>query len=152
LCKWADERNPALSASFFTATHTNCKPFECRTCKREIERCADGNGLPHESEAAPNNGADLFEVAECRTQQAGDYSRSTASSALNSASQRDSNMPQYHAYIIGSDGEFQNSVPLEYADDEVALKMAKHLVRGHVELWQYTRKIATFDHQPQRLF
>jgi len=38
--------------------------FECRTCKREIERCADGNGLPHVSEAAPNNGADLSEVAE----------------------------------------------------------------------------------------
>jgi hypothetical protein len=62
-------------------------------------------------------------------------------------------MPQYGVYIIGSDGEFQNSVPLECADDEVALKKAKQLVRGHhVELWQYTRKIATFDHEPQRLF
>jgi hypothetical protein len=59
------------------------------------------------------------------------------------------NMPQYRAYIIGQDGEFQNSVPLECADDEVALKKAMQLVDGHrVELWQLTRKIATFDHKP----
>jgi len=62
-------------------------------------------------------------------------------------------MPQYRAYIIGSDGEFQNSVPLECADDAVALKKAKQLVGGHhVELWQYTRKIASFDHNAQRIF
>jgi hypothetical protein len=61
-------------------------------------------------------------------------------------------MPQYRAYIIGSDGEFQNSVSLECADNEVALKKAEHLVGGHrVELWQYTRKIATFEHYPQRI-
>jgi hypothetical protein len=28
--------------------------FECPTCRREIERTSDGNGLPHGSEAAPN--------------------------------------------------------------------------------------------------
>ncbi len=62
-------------------------------------------------------------------------------------------MPQYRAYIIGPDGEFQNSVSLECADNEVALKKAEQLVGGHhVELWQYTRKIATFDHKPQRIF
>jgi hypothetical protein len=62
-------------------------------------------------------------------------------------------MPQYRAYFIGSDGEFQNSVPLECADDAAALKKAEQLVGGHhVELWQYTRKIATFDHKPQRIF
>ena len=62
-------------------------------------------------------------------------------------------MPQYRAYIIGSDGEFKNSVQLECADDEVALRSAKQLVDGHhVELWQYTRKIAMFEHGPQRLF
>jgi hypothetical protein len=61
-------------------------------------------------------------------------------------------MPQNRAYITGVDGEFQNSVPLECADDEVALKKAKRLVRRHqVELWQYTRKIDSFD-KPQRLF
>jgi hypothetical protein len=62
-------------------------------------------------------------------------------------------MPQYQAYIIGSDGEFQKSVPLECADDAVALKKAKQLVDGHhVELWELTRKIATFDHKPHDTF
>jgi hypothetical protein len=62
-------------------------------------------------------------------------------------------MPQYFAYIIGSDGEFQNSVPLECADDALALKKAEQLLDGHhVELRQFTRKIATFDHKPQRIF
>ena len=62
-------------------------------------------------------------------------------------------MPDYRAYIIGSDGEFQESVPLDCADDKVTLEKAKQLVGGHhVELWQYTRKIATFDHEPQRIF
>jgi hypothetical protein len=62
-------------------------------------------------------------------------------------------MPQYRAYIIGSDGEFQNSIPLECADDEVALKTAMRLVDGyHVELWQHIRKIATFDPEPLHVF
>jgi hypothetical protein len=62
-------------------------------------------------------------------------------------------MPQYQAYIIGSDGEFQKSVRLECADDAVALKKAKQLVDGHhVELWELTRKIATFDHKPHDIF
>ena len=62
-------------------------------------------------------------------------------------------MTLYRAYIIDADDEFQNSVPLECADDEVALIKAKQLVGGHhVELWQYTRKIATLDHKPQRIF
>jgi len=62
-------------------------------------------------------------------------------------------MTRYSAYIIDSDGEFKNSVSLECADDKVTLEKAKQLVGGHhVELWQYTRKIATFDHEPQRIF
>jgi hypothetical protein len=62
-------------------------------------------------------------------------------------------MPQYRAYIIGSDGEFQNSVPLECADDAIARKKAKQLVDGHhVELWQLTRKIATFHCKPHGIF
>jgi hypothetical protein len=62
-------------------------------------------------------------------------------------------MPQYQAYIIGSDGEFQKSIRLECADDAVACKKAKQLVDGHhVELWQLTRKIATFDHTPHDIF
>jgi len=62
-------------------------------------------------------------------------------------------MTQYQAYIIDSDDEFKNSVTLECADDEVALKRAQQLVGGHhVELWQYTRKIATLDHKPLPMF
>ena len=34
-------------------------------------------------------------------------------------------MSQYRAYIIGSDGEFLNSVSLECADDEIAVKADK---------------------------
>ena len=55
-------------------------------------------------------------------------------------------MPDYRAYIIGSDGEFQESVPLDCPDDNVAMMKAKQLVDGHhVELWQRTRKIARFE-------
>jgi hypothetical protein len=62
-------------------------------------------------------------------------------------------MSQYRAYIIGSDGEFLNSVSLECAADDVAVKRAKQLVGGHhIELWQYTRKIATLAHNRQRIF
>ena len=62
-------------------------------------------------------------------------------------------MPKYRAYIIGSDGEFHNSVLFECSNDEVAFKKAEQLVGGHhVELWQHIRKIATFDHKPQRVF
>jgi len=44
-------------------------------------------------------------------------------------------MPDYRAYIVGSDDEFQESVPLECADDNVAIKKAEQLVDGHyVEL------------------
>jgi hypothetical protein len=62
-------------------------------------------------------------------------------------------MPQYRAYIVSPDGEFQTSIPLDCADDAVARKKAKQLVYGHhVELWQLTRKIATFDHKPHGIF
>ena len=55
-------------------------------------------------------------------------------------------MPNYRAYIIGSDGGFQESVPLDCADNNVARMKAKQLVDGHhVELWQRTRKIARFE-------
>jgi hypothetical protein len=67
-----------------------------------------------------------------------------------------SNMPDYRAYIIDSDGQFQESVPLECADDNVAIIKAKQFVDGHhVELWQRTRKIATFEPKtvrPQPMF
>jgi hypothetical protein len=55
-------------------------------------------------------------------------------------------MPDYRAYIIGTDGELQESVPLDCADDNVAMLKAKQLVNGHhIELWQCTRKIPLFE-------
>ena len=55
-------------------------------------------------------------------------------------------MPDYRAYIIGSDGHFQKAVPFDCVDDEAAKQQAKHLVNGYgVELWQRDRKIATYE-------
>ncbi len=54
-------------------------------------------------------------------------------------------MPDYRVYTIGDDGHFHSSVTLECADDAEAIQRAKQLMDGHdVELWQRTRKIATF--------
>jgi hypothetical protein len=62
-------------------------------------------------------------------------------------------MPEYRIYIVGSDGHFFNSVPLECADDSEAADQAKQLVDGHdVELWQRDRKVARFDHKPKTQF
>jgi hypothetical protein len=59
-------------------------------------------------------------------------------------------MPEYRAYIIGSDGHFHSSVQLDCTDDEVAKEQAKQLVDGHdVELWQRDRKIAKFERKPE---
>jgi hypothetical protein len=59
-------------------------------------------------------------------------------------------MPDYRAYLIGSDGHFAEAIPLECADDDEAKKQAEQLVDGHdVELWQRARKIATFDRKPK---
>jgi len=61
-------------------------------------------------------------------------------------------MPDYSAYIIGTDGKIQESVPLDCADDNVAMLKAKQLVNGHhVELWQCTRKIALFEPKTNHL-
>jgi hypothetical protein len=59
-------------------------------------------------------------------------------------------MVQYRVYIIGRDGHFQKFVPLDCTDDSEAKKQAKQLVNGYdVELWQYGRKIAKFDHKSE---
>jgi hypothetical protein len=56
-------------------------------------------------------------------------------------------MSEYRVYIIGSDGHFKASVPLDCASDEAAKQHARQLVDGHdVELWQGVRKVATFEH------
>ena len=44
-------------------------------------------------------------------------------------------MPEYRVYIVGSDGHFRRSIPLECADDDEAMKRARQLADGHdVEL------------------
>jgi hypothetical protein len=55
-------------------------------------------------------------------------------------------MPEYRAYMVGSDGRFFNAVPLACSDDGEAVERAKQLVDGHdVELWQLDRKVARFQ-------
>ena len=55
-------------------------------------------------------------------------------------------MPDYRAYLIGSDGHFYKSVVLDEPDEAAAIAAAKQLVDGHdVELWQRDRKIAKFE-------
>jgi hypothetical protein len=62
-------------------------------------------------------------------------------------------MPDYRAYVIGTDGHFFSSVTLECIDDSEAMEKAKQLVDGHdVELWQRDRKIAKFPHKPKTQF
>ena len=54
-------------------------------------------------------------------------------------------MTGYYAYVIGDDGHIQNRVAIICDDDEEAARCAKRLVDGHaIELWQETRRIATF--------
>jgi hypothetical protein len=57
-------------------------------------------------------------------------------------------MVEYHVYIIGSDGQFHRSVPLDCADDAEAVKRAKYFLDGHdIELWQLDRKVMMPDHE-----
>ena len=50
--------------------------------------------------------------------------------------------------IIGSDGHFYRSVTLDCSDDAEAVEKAKRLLDGHdIELWQFDRKVAMFDHK-----
>jgi hypothetical protein len=57
---------------------------------------------------------------------------------------------EYRVYVIGMDGHFQKSIPLECADDDAARREAEQLTDGHdVELWQRDRKIATFKCKPK---
>jgi hypothetical protein len=57
-------------------------------------------------------------------------------------------VPDYRAYLIGSDGHFFKSVVLDEPDEAAAVAAAKQLVDGHdVELWQRDRKIAKFEHK-----
>jgi hypothetical protein len=57
-------------------------------------------------------------------------------------------MPDYRAYIVGSDGRFQGFEIIDAADDEAAVRAAKKFVDGHdVEVWQLDRKITVLTHE-----
>ena len=59
-------------------------------------------------------------------------------------------MPEYRVYVIGDDGHFMKSEPLDCADDSIAIESAKQLIDGHdIELWQRDRRIARFDRTPK---
>jgi hypothetical protein len=61
-------------------------------------------------------------------------------------------MPEYRAYIVGSDGHFSDFQVIECSDDN-AIEQARQLVDGYdVELWQRARKIATFSRKPKIQF
>ena len=46
-------------------------------------------------------------------------------------------MPEYRAYIVGTDGHFKSSEVIDASDDDRALLIAEKLVDGNdVELWQ----------------
>jgi hypothetical protein len=52
-------------------------------------------------------------------------------------------LPEYRAYLIGSDGHFVGCEPIVGADDSDATEKAKRLVDGHdVELWNGSRLVA----------
>jgi hypothetical protein len=54
----------------------------------------------------------------------------------------------YYAYVIGHDGHVCNRIEIRCGDEEEAKRCANQLVDGHlIELWQETRKIATFRPQ-----
>jgi hypothetical protein len=59
-------------------------------------------------------------------------------------------MPEYRAYIIGSDGHFREAIPMNCDSDEAAGQRADNLAKAEavdIELWQQARKVATFKRQ-----
>jgi hypothetical protein len=55
-------------------------------------------------------------------------------------------MADYRVYLVGTDGNFCDVVPLVCADDVEAIEHAQRLAVGYdVELWQLDRKIAVFQ-------
>jgi hypothetical protein len=55
-------------------------------------------------------------------------------------------MADYRAYILDDDGRVSRAVAFVCPDDEAAEKYARQFVDvSDVELWQGSRRIATFD-------
>jgi hypothetical protein len=51
----------------------------------------------------------------------------------------------YYAYVIGDDGHIRNRIEVRCGNDDEAKRCAEQLVDGYaIELWQETRKVATF--------
>lgn len=56
-------------------------------------------------------------------------------------------MPDYRAYIVGSDGQFKASETIDAPDDTTAVDTARKFVTTDdgVEVWLLDRKIARLD-------
>jgi hypothetical protein len=58
-------------------------------------------------------------------------------------------MPEYRAYIVGSDGHFRDAISMNCDSDETASQRANNLARAEsveIELWQGARMVASFKH------
>jgi hypothetical protein len=59
-------------------------------------------------------------------------------------------MPEYRAYLIGSDDRIVERIDVDLPGDAAAIAAALRLVDGHdVELWQGTRKIAELKQEQE---
>jgi hypothetical protein len=61
-------------------------------------------------------------------------------------------MPEYRAYIIGSDGHFCDAITLNCDDDEAATQRADNLASAEavdIELWQGAGMVATILRKKQ---
>ena len=54
--------------------------------------------------------------------------------------------PAYYAYVLGPDGNIQSRVDLYCDNDEEAERVIEQLLDRHaIELWQASRRIATYQ-------
>jgi hypothetical protein len=61
-------------------------------------------------------------------------------------------MPEYRAYIIGSDGHFCDAITLNCDNDEAASQRTDNLASAeavNIELWQGARMVATISRTKQ---
>ena len=57
-------------------------------------------------------------------------------------------MEEYRAFLIGADGRIKRCIELVCEGDADAKERTQQLVNGHdIELWQGTRRVATFPRQ-----
>lgn len=60
-------------------------------------------------------------------------------------------MPDYRAYIVGSDGQFKASEVVPAPDDATAVDMARKFVTAEdgVEVWLLDRKVTMLKPSPE---